>query len=891
MALARQNSRSSVRLQEKNSKRKSNNSEQLDSMVMISANTSLSLNKSERSRDVVVNCSYDDQSDATRTNRDSTVACINTEKPYKLDRIKALEKKSVACARDTVTYEMKTGKNFVAEFSTSAFELFKNLLPENIDQLCDQSHVPLSYTTTLEKDRTGVVVTTVYHLTNRRSDGTVGRQTKCTAHVYHTQSRLLANGGRVDIFTDGIFMPLVEKIKEKHSDILIINRELKDVIERVTSKSSSCDNSPSTKATHKATLSRSYPRDPKNVDDPMFTCPICSYEANLDTIQCDTCQEWLHYNCANITQEDANNLPTSMPFNCSLCCDNVLYSNSQSLNSASNSKSSVSVVKQSSIATTYSSPAICQGQKVTPQDKGLASSDNVNQQECESNDHLNTRKGSQSIVNRCQMANNICVNVENSGLPISIKDKGRFPRLCTPPKEKDRLVNSPHPGYRNRPIAENSGRQSNPSSGTVCNSSPSQQQRKNFAKSVTSPISTPVSSTTNITANSITSEGQRKRPGVKGRPNDNLNSENLRLKTYITKLEQRLSDLERTKSLQEQLLRNQATPGNIGQTSSSGSNQSANISAHNHVHGLSFAHHSQTAHDNIGLTNNGCDLSTIHNRIDLLDGKLSLTLEYHKLLYNANVQNSLSSLNLQLSQCRLPQGSFYPPHMISPYQLHNYAYYPHAMYNPNIGIHPSYPQNMNHVVGVPLYGNISAPHRRVSQPRANTNHTRNQREMRSNSRFIRPDFTPVSTDTTIQHEQQTTHHVDMTQEQDIHRAPTASPDNCEQNCVENILDVSHVSHTESINLHSHTETLIETMQECSHHVSIDQNPTRKSQDGSPRSSTSQDQNHQVSTDHNDVHVLQDGNPKSSTSQDHFLYIPSLKTKPPDKVEKDLQRHW
>ena len=35
-------------------------------------------------------------------------------------------------------------------------------------------------------------------------------------------------------------------------------------------------------------------------------CPICQEEANLDTIQCDACKQWLHNKCAKLVKKEAD---------------------------------------------------------------------------------------------------------------------------------------------------------------------------------------------------------------------------------------------------------------------------------------------------------------------------------------------------------------------------------------------------------------------------------------------------------------------------------------------------------------------------------------------------------------------------------------------------------
>ncbi|CAG2198635.1 TAF3 [Mytilus edulis] len=56
-----------------------------------------------------------------------------------------------------------------------------------------------------------------------------------------------------------------------------------------------------------------------------YTCPSCSEEASLNTIGCEGCDEWYHYNCVGLTRADINKLDPNSPFICVSCNENDLY--------------------------------------------------------------------------------------------------------------------------------------------------------------------------------------------------------------------------------------------------------------------------------------------------------------------------------------------------------------------------------------------------------------------------------------------------------------------------------------------------------------------------------------------------------------------------------------
>ena len=104
-----------------------------------------------------------------------------TEKDYTLDRTKALEKKVEACDRNTVSFLMKPCRNFDATLNTSAYELYR--------QISEKKTIHYIFATNWEKqmcctvatntDAKDAIISHVYQLSNRKTDGTAGKQVKC----------------------------------------------------------------------------------------------------------------------------------------------------------------------------------------------------------------------------------------------------------------------------------------------------------------------------------------------------------------------------------------------------------------------------------------------------------------------------------------------------------------------------------------------------------------------------------------------------------------------------------------------------------------------------------------------------------------------------------------
>ena len=64
-----------------------------------------------------------------------------------------------------------------------------------------------------------------------------------------------------------------------------------------------------------------------NANNPQITfCPACEQLAGDQTIECEECGEWYHFNCTGLDNKSADSIPKDIPFICLFCNDNLLYS-------------------------------------------------------------------------------------------------------------------------------------------------------------------------------------------------------------------------------------------------------------------------------------------------------------------------------------------------------------------------------------------------------------------------------------------------------------------------------------------------------------------------------------------------------------------------------------
>ena len=144
---------------------------------------------------------------------------------YNLNRQKALDKKKDSCNKEHIVSEWKAN-NLVIEFSTSAYELFKTLLQQNL-----LSSNTFSLKTTEGLDGQNAKIDTCMKVYNRLRDGSIGKTLKFVINLYHTSSRAVVNGNRVDLFVSDIYTDLCAKLSMQYEGLSVINKGIFDTLE------------------------------------------------------------------------------------------------------------------------------------------------------------------------------------------------------------------------------------------------------------------------------------------------------------------------------------------------------------------------------------------------------------------------------------------------------------------------------------------------------------------------------------------------------------------------------------------------------------------------------------------------------------------------------------
>ena len=161
------------------------------------------------------------------------------------------------------------------------------------------------------------------------------RHASYSVNLYNSTSSLLANGTGINLFIDDIFSPILKCLQQQLDCIDIINADMKCALSDQSQVKNSRSNS-RTEIDNQRMITVG--ANTSHCDtDTIYNCPLCSKPADLNTIHCDKCLEWVHFDCAGLTKSRVDNIPDIAPFTCRLCCDDLLY-NASAMHMANNTE-------------------------------------------------------------------------------------------------------------------------------------------------------------------------------------------------------------------------------------------------------------------------------------------------------------------------------------------------------------------------------------------------------------------------------------------------------------------------------------------------------------------------------------------------------------------------
>ena len=161
-------------------------------------------------------------------------------------------------------------------------------------------------------------------MVNRKVDGNPGKISKLTINCYHTASKILVNGSKVDLFlSEGL--PLV---KQHISHFCTDLSDLNQLFERTLQACNSMKANQTTDKTNIMSVENGTDREP-TLEQSLFFCPTCEEVADQQTIGCESCDSWYHYGCAGITVNDVSKISPEVPFICENCNEGLIYGDCQ----------------------------------------------------------------------------------------------------------------------------------------------------------------------------------------------------------------------------------------------------------------------------------------------------------------------------------------------------------------------------------------------------------------------------------------------------------------------------------------------------------------------------------------------------------------------------------
>jgi hypothetical protein len=142
-----------------------------------------------------------------------------------LDKEKALEKNKSSCQREHLHTQWKA-HNFILDFSTSAYEMAKTTLYQLLSK--DNSPYKIRIVYGIDNDQANVEV--CIRVFNKLKEGTQGKTMKFAINLYHTNSRMMINDTRVDLFVSDIYKELCEILNNYFDVLNILNKDVFDTI-------------------------------------------------------------------------------------------------------------------------------------------------------------------------------------------------------------------------------------------------------------------------------------------------------------------------------------------------------------------------------------------------------------------------------------------------------------------------------------------------------------------------------------------------------------------------------------------------------------------------------------------------------------------------------------
>ena len=242
-----------------------------------------------------------------------------TERDYTLNLVRALKKKAEQCSKDTKVLEERKGDNRIFSMSGGIYELYRHALIAHFEKLMADNGSTKLVKLKAVKDKQSMIVESQIRVHRKRNGGGVGDHLY-TVNLYHTRSSMMVNGSEADLFTQDHKVAIDSILNISNLDT--IDKELHAVLIRELDKiqinnhliqQDCCDDSslvamvpdrsPSgTSQLITDTMACTDIDDGHSATEDL--CLHCEEGATDGVIQCSTCENWYHYMCEGMTEEE-----------------------------------------------------------------------------------------------------------------------------------------------------------------------------------------------------------------------------------------------------------------------------------------------------------------------------------------------------------------------------------------------------------------------------------------------------------------------------------------------------------------------------------------------------------------------------------------------------------
>ncbi|MEW8546327.1 MAG: hypothetical protein AB2693_22650 [Candidatus Thiodiazotropha sp.] len=242
------------------------------------------------------------------------------QRDYTLNMDKAWKKKLEACNADFKVRSVFKGGNYVFNFSTAMYELYREALVKHFETIMDETDacIRVRYKDCL--DNSGATVESQLKVYQSSTD-----KLKYSINLYHTKSKVMVNGKEAyrfnsehvkisDIILSG---EDVSGLDKEYADTILEGLRAIRVSKSTPETNQNSSNTLITNTSPQLLTEQSHVQgdspilvntsgygDSNELNGDPSPCPSCTNLVDIGGIFCDGCENWFHFECETLTAED-----------------------------------------------------------------------------------------------------------------------------------------------------------------------------------------------------------------------------------------------------------------------------------------------------------------------------------------------------------------------------------------------------------------------------------------------------------------------------------------------------------------------------------------------------------------------------------------------------------